>query len=1446
MKKILSLLAAVMLCTSIMADVVPAVVLSKPDAAVDSFVCVFTMVSSDSSFVTTGEGYYQLPTGTTNPSWNSSTTQAQKIKSVSFDPSFAAARPTTTYRWFYYMRNIKQIDGLQYLNTDSVTNMAHMFNYCQKLTSLDLSKFNTANVTDMQSMFNQCIALTSLDLSSFNTANVTTMASMFAGCQKATSIKVSSFNTDNVTSMAYMFNNCYVLPSVDVSSFNTSKVTMMRSMFEGCRAFTSADFVSSFKTDACESMYNLFRGCYGLKSVDLSKIPTANVGTIQGLISMCTGLTSVDLSKLDLTGVTNISQLLYGCTGLTDVDLSQLKIGSNAKITNVSGLLYGCTGLKSVDLTKLDMTNITNISSLLQGCTGLTSVTFQGFNTSKVTNMGSLFSGCSKLTDIDFTGINTENVTNMGYMFQNCNALTSLDLSLFNTAKVNSMAYMFQNCKALKTVNFGNNFSTANATSFAGMFYACSALESINLTKFNTSKVTNMQQMFYQCTSLKSLDLSGFDFAKIGKGMFGSQARNLAARSTSITQISLGNSNITTVLQKGDYAFQNIGTSTKPATLLVGDAFDITSLGTATNNVYNWQGGYFKVSGMNVKVTQSPAAVVTTKANGKKSLVFTLVDDTLTRVTTGDGAYNLNRAGIMSARPGWNTYAADIDSVAIDSSFAAARPVTLRNWFTNIANITEIKGLEYLNTSEATEMAGTFYGCSSLTTLALDSFNTAKVTDMTSMFYDCAALTKLDLSTFNTEKVTNMQSIFSGDSALTELNIKSFNTANNQYFAYMFSGCQSLDSIDISTFDISKAQGGVSNMFSDCKSLKYVKLPSFKNFKGYSFRFMFSNCSALDSIDISGLAEWNADSVSSTPYYNNMFSGCTSLKKLIVGNFSFPKMAATYAGGGAFYGVGTATEPCYLIYGDGFDRSQLGEMNHGGYYLWSDGYFRTEVSGIPVAVLTTENNVKTLTFTYRPQAEATATGGTDGTYALNTGAADPGWSSAASEIDSVVIDDVFAYAKPTSMARWFANMSKVTEIKNLKLVNTDDVTNMQRLFYRCSNLKNPDVSYFNTAKVTNMNNMFYFCQNIDTLILKNFDTRLVTDMSWMFAMCSGLDSLDISSFSTENVNYITYMFFGCSKIKYLNVLPLIGAGTHVKSFSNLFGNCSSLKVLLYFGGVGFMGTTIPGMMTSAVTDMQGMFSNCSSLEEIPFTQNFNTAKVTNMESMFAGCRSLKNLQLYYFNTANVTNMVWMFRGCDSLQTVNLRNFNTDKVTSMDGMFQNCASLTNIDLTAFNTANVTSMESMFAGCSLLDSINIQKFNTSKVTNADYFMRGCSGVKIMYVGDNDFASVSSTTDMFSGVGTASAPATLIYGEKFDTTVLGSATNGVYQWKKGYFSAISTGINAINYGTGTDNGANGVISLKEAFDKGLPVYNISGQRVGRGYRGVVILNGKKYLNK
>ena len=98
-------------------------------------------------------------------------------------------------------------------NYGNVADMRNMFNYCSKLTSLDLSNFDTSSVTNMASMFNNC-KITSLNLSGWDTSKVTDMSFMFSYCIGLTSLNLSGWNLSKVTGVGAMFNSCSKLTTI--------------------------------------------------------------------------------------------------------------------------------------------------------------------------------------------------------------------------------------------------------------------------------------------------------------------------------------------------------------------------------------------------------------------------------------------------------------------------------------------------------------------------------------------------------------------------------------------------------------------------------------------------------------------------------------------------------------------------------------------------------------------------------------------------------------------------------------------------------------------------------------------------------------------------------------------------------------------------------------------------------------------------------------------------------------------------------------------------------------------------------------------------------------------------------------------------------------------------------------------------------------------------------
>ncbi len=105
--------------------------------------------------------------------------------------------------------NLRNINGLDLLDTSKVTSMARMFDGDQNLQKLNLTNFDTSNVTKMGAMFCNCSSLTSLDLRSFDTRKVTDMGLFFYNTTNLKTIIVSrsTFSTAQANTTG-MFSGC--------------------------------------------------------------------------------------------------------------------------------------------------------------------------------------------------------------------------------------------------------------------------------------------------------------------------------------------------------------------------------------------------------------------------------------------------------------------------------------------------------------------------------------------------------------------------------------------------------------------------------------------------------------------------------------------------------------------------------------------------------------------------------------------------------------------------------------------------------------------------------------------------------------------------------------------------------------------------------------------------------------------------------------------------------------------------------------------------------------------------------------------------------------------------------------------------------------------------------------------------------------------------------------
>ena len=219
--------------------------------------------------------------------------------------------------------------------------------------------------------------------------------------------------------------------------------------------------------------------------------------------------------------------------------------------------------------------------------------------------------------------------------------------------------------------------------------------------------------------------------------------------------------------------------------------------------------------------------------------------------------------------------------------------------------------------------------------------------------------------------------------------------------------------------------------------------------------------------------------------------------------------------------------------------------------------------------------------------------------------------------------------------------------------------------------------------------------------------------------------------ANENSMGLFYNFTAIKSINFNNNFDT----SYVTNMYGMFYNCTSLTSL-----------DLSSFNTSNVTDMYGMFNNCSSLTTLDLS-TFDTRNVTSMQAMFDKCYSLTDLNISNFDTSNVTTMAWMFAHVPAT-SLNVSGFDTSKVTDMKGMFIHCSNLTSLDLSGFNTSQVTTMRQMFQNCESLTELDLCSFDTRKMT--DFWGAFAYMFKVQYVlvGPNWTTANADTTNMFIG--------------------------------------------------------------------------------------------------
>ena len=537
--------------------------------------------------------------------------------------------------------------------------------------------------------------------------------------------------------------------------------------------------------------------------------------------------------------------VFYGCS-----DLRTLIIGS--KVTSIGGgLWFRCPQLSTVQINNNSSFHLSNGILYNKDYTFIIAA-IPTYNFGKLTFRSSVksiqaeaFACCSKLTSVS---IPTSITAIYSYTFSE-SGISSVTFSSSIT-KIYSDA--FEACKNLKQVDL----RPTKITSLDWGAFDNSNIEVVYLPK----TLTELKQYAFARNPLKHI---------------------FAYTATPATMYDFNSS----------YAsFKNVDTSTC-----------VVHVPTGKVSVYKaatgWKDFQYITDSQEIESVKEEYAVYTDDGT------LTFFYDNLKESRNGK-KYSMNTG---EDKPEWEGYVS-AKKVVFDKSFSNARPTSTYRWFLG-HSLTEIVGIENLNTSEVTNMSNMFWGCNELTSLDVSHFNTAKVTDMSGMFAGCHRLKTLDVSHFDTSNVTNFEKMFSYCISLTNLVVTHFNTGKATNMSYMFYQCSDLTNLDVSRFDTRNVTnmaymfnccfdltsidvshfdtGNVTNMsaiFAGCKSLKSLDVTHFDTNKTTNMGLMFSGCSSLANLDVTHFNTSNVTNMS------NMFPGCSSLTSLDLSNFDTSKV----------------------------------------------------------------------------------------------------------------------------------------------------------------------------------------------------------------------------------------------------------------------------------------------------------------------------------------------------------------------------------------------------------------------------------------------------------------------------------------------------------------------------------------------------------------------------
>ena len=1059
---------------------------------------------------------YSLNTGGSWPGWYS---KAADITNVVFDRTFSRAHPTSTASWFHAMSNLTSITGLDYLNTDEVTDMSYMFCLCSNMRSIDVSLFNTEKVTNMAYMFDNCSRLTTLDLSNFNTQKVTNMSCMFRKSNNLTTIKVGrEWSTAKVTSSTNMFTDCTVLHGGNGTTYDASHVDKGYARIDGDTGYPG--YLSS---DALH--YGIRVGGVAVTEWNTSDIMGNGAATFDPATHTLT-LTNATITNNTTYGAiytgndyafSNLTIQLVGSNVIQGNSLSDISLSKNTTVTGSGSLTgwgtcnvnYGKTltvsggcSLSGAAITASNNSSTLTVKGantqvqLTNNITGFANVTLQnGLVYSKPVGGSYDTTNCYVVNAYGnrATGVTISNQANYGLKVAGIN-VTSQNASGITGSGISGTVTFDADTRTLTLTNATITSSSYEGITNSGTSYAFNDL-TIQLVGNNTINVGDRNAVMLATNgAITGSGTLTADHIKITSG----KELTICGGSTVNAYDVRGVQKTETLL------LRNAQTHLEVSTNIYGFASVTLEDGLLISTP---SGGYYDTTNKYVVKSNGSSAVGVVIDNDTDFDYNLIIAGVAVKVSNAANITGTGITGKVSYNP--DTHTLTLTNATITSSTAGGIDMDSDYPYEDLT--IKLVGDNTINTSGTGNTAVSLLRNTTISgtgTLTLANNGRIRMLNAKTLTIEGGCV----LNAYRIQNYRNYNPTLVVKGADTEVNLT--NTISGYRSVTLEDGLLFVKpdggSYDATNMYVVDKDGNESTDGVIIKRVPYVVYnSSTTTLTFYQDGQRASHNGTVETVYYLNEGE-NAPGWRSDGTHENV------TKVVFHESFASARPTSTTSWFANMSNLTTITGI------ENLNTSQVTSMR-------SMFYNCSALTTLDVSHFNTQNVTSMRTMFYS----------CSGLTTLNLSS--------------------FNTQKVENMYMMFMNCQNLTAL-DVSSFNTSRVTDMSNMFQTCKSLTTLDLSNFNTQNVTSMIQMFYYCENLMNVDVSSFNTAAVTTMWYMFGTCPSLTTLDLSSFNTQSVTNMSYMFVNGSSLKTIYV----GDGwstaglTGDNSSTSMFGSCTSL------------------------------------------------------------------------------------------------------------------------------------------------------------------------------------------------------------------------------------------------------------------------------------------------